>query len=89
MATFKNYKTAVINGFLVAVSGTALMLTLLWLKLLGPKAISLDTEMAGGTILFLMLYLFLLFGIYFTIRKKRNRTASIFHLMNRFYRGLF
>jgi len=66
MANFSNYKSAIFNGLAVALAGSVLMVSLLGLKLIGPKAISLDTEMIGGTILFLMLYLFLLFAIYFT-----------------------
>lgn len=45
------------------------MLFLIVLKLIGPEAISLGQEMAGGTVLFLFLYLFLLFGVFFTIKK--------------------
>lgn len=72
MANFSNYKSAVFNGLAVALAGSGLMVSLLGLKLIGPKAISLDTEMIGGTILFLMLYLFLLFAIYFTIKKRKE-----------------
>ena len=52
------------------------MISLLGLKLIGPKAISLDTEMIGGTILFLMLYLFLLFAIYLTIKKRKEHNGQ-------------
>jgi len=72
MANFSSYKSAVFNGLAVALAGCVLMISLLGLKLIGPKAISLDTEMLGGTILFLMLYLFLLFAIYLTIKKKKE-----------------
>jgi predicted membrane protein len=72
MANFGNYKSAIFNGLAVALAGSVLMISLLGLKLIGPKAISLDTEMIGGTILFLMLYLFLLFAIYLTIKKRKE-----------------
>lgn len=65
-------KSPVVYGCVVALAGSILMLTLLALKLIGPKAIALDAEMTGGTILFLMLYLFLLFGIYFSIKKRKD-----------------
>ncbi|PRX53961.1 DUF4199 domain-containing protein [Flagellimonas meridianipacifica] len=65
-------KTPIVYGFVVALAGSILMLTLLALKLLGPKAIALENEMTGGTILFLMLYLLLLFAIYFAIKKRKD-----------------
>jgi len=65
-------KTPFVYGFIVPLAGSVLMLTLIALKLIGPKAIALETEMTGGTILFLMLYLFLLFGIYFAIKKRKD-----------------
>ncbi|MCF8321897.1 MAG: DUF4199 domain-containing protein [Flavobacterium sp.] len=76
MANFGNYESAIFNGLAVALAGSILMVSLLGLKLIGPKAISLDTEMIGGTILFLMLYLFLLFAIYLTIRKQKKRNGQ-------------
>jgi hypothetical protein len=72
MAKFSNYKSAVFNGLTVALAGSVLMISLLGLKLIGPKAISLNTEMIGGTILFLLLYLLLLFAIYLTIKKRKE-----------------
>lgn len=75
MANFSNYKSAIFNGLAVALAGSVLMVSLLGLKLIGPKAISLDTEMIGGTILFLMLYLFLLFAIYLTIKKRKEHNG--------------
>ncbi len=76
MANFRFYKSAVFNGAAVALAGSFLMVTLLTFKLIGPKAISLDTEMTGGTILFLMLYLFLLFAIYHTIQKQKENNGQ-------------
>ena len=65
-------KTSILCGLAVALAGSVLMLSLIGLKLLGPEAIALDTDMTGGTILFLMLYLFLLFAIYFAIKKRKE-----------------
>ncbi|SHG90787.1 Protein of unknown function [Flagellimonas flava] len=65
-----------VYGLAVALAGSVLMLTLIALNLIGPKAIALETEMTGGTILFLMLYLFLLFGIYFAIKKRKEALGS-------------
>jgi len=65
-------KTPIIYGIVIALVGTLLMLSLIGLQLLGPEAIKLETEMTGGTILFLMLYLFLLIGIYFAIKKRKE-----------------
>ena len=70
-------KTPTIYGLAVALAGSILMLTLIALKLIGPKAIALETDMIGGTILFLMLYLFLLFGIYFAIKKQKDAQGGI------------
>ena len=82
------FKTPFIYGLVVAFSGSALMLILIGLKLIGPKAISLDNEMTGGTILFLMLYLFLLFGIYFAIRKKKELNGQIISYKEALLQGL-
>lgn len=76
MENLSNYKLAIFNGLAVALAGSVLMVSLLGLKLIGPKAISLDTEMIGGTILFLMLYLFLLFAIYLTIKKRKETNGQ-------------
>ena len=81
-------KTPVIYGFVVALAGTTLMLTLLALRLIGPKAIALETEMTGGTILFLMLYLFLLFAIYFAIKKRKLLLKSGISFKEAFIQGL-
>lgn len=83
-----NFKIPSIYGLVVAFAGSILMLTLLWLKLIGPKAISLDNEMTGGTILFLMLYLFLLFGIYFAIKKKKEQNGQIISYKEALLQGL-
>ncbi len=48
------------------------MVSLLGLNLLGPGAVPLEREVSGGTILFLMLYLFLLFGIYFLLKRYKD-----------------
>ena len=70
------FKISIFYGLIVSLTGSGLMITLVGLKLLGPKAISLDNEMTGGTILFLFLYLFLLFGIYFAIKKKKQENGQ-------------
>jgi len=67
----EKFKTPILYGFVIALAGSLLMLSLLALGLLGPAAISSDREMYGGTILFLMIYLFLLIGIYFALKKKK------------------
>lgn len=76
MAIFSICKSAILNGLAVALAGSVLMVSLLGLKLIGPKAISLDTEMTGGTVLFLMIYLFLLFAIYLTIKKRKESNGQ-------------
>lgn len=72
MAKFKN---SILYGLIVSLAGSGLMISLVWLKLLGPKAILLNNEMIGGTILFLFLYLFLLFGIYYSIKKRKQQNG--------------
>lgn len=69
-------KTPIIYGFVIALAGSILMLSLLALGLLGPKAISSNREMYGGTILFLMIYLFLLIGIYYVLNKKKEQNKN-------------
>ncbi|NAS11851.1 DUF4199 domain-containing protein [Poritiphilus flavus] len=81
-------KTALIYGFVVALAGTALLLTLIAFKLIGPEAIALETEMTGGTILFLMLYLFLLFAIYFAIKKRKETLGRGIKYREAFVQGL-
>jgi len=68
----KNFKTPILYGFLIALAGILLMLSLIGLGLLGPKAVPTDKEMIGGTILFLMIYVFLLLGIYFGMKKRKE-----------------
>ena len=70
------FKTSMLYGLIVSLAGSGLMISLVGLKLLGPKAIPLDNEMIGGTILFLFLYLFLLFGIYFSIKKRKQQNGQ-------------
>ncbi len=82
------FKTPIIYGFVVALVGSLLMLTLIGLKLLGSEAILLDKEMVGGTVLFLMLYLFLLFGIYFAIRKRKELNGQIISYKEALLQGL-
>lgn len=72
----KKFKLPVFYGFIIALTGTVLMLGLLGLDLLGPDAILSDKEMIGGTILFLMIYLFLLIGIYVALKKKKEQNNS-------------
>ncbi len=66
------YRNSIWYGFSVALSGTFLMISLVGLNLLGPDAIATDKELIGGTILFLMIYLFLLIGIYFALKKQKE-----------------
>lgn len=75
-----NLRVPIIYGFMIALGGTLLMLSLLGLDMIGPDTISSEREMIGGTILFLMMYLFLLIGIYFALKRKKeeNRGMSTF-----------
>ena len=76
----KNVTTPILFGLAIATAGTILMLSLIGLKMLGPAAIRSEREMIGGTILFLMLYLFLLVGIYFVLKisKEQNNNQLSF-----------
>ena len=67
-----NYRTPIYYGFIIALGGTILMLSLVGLDMLGPDSISSEKEMVGGTLLFLMIYLFLLIGIYFVIKRQKE-----------------
>ena len=68
----KKFQTPIFYGCVIALAATILMLSLVGLDLLGPGAIASDREMTGGTILFLMIYLFLLFGIYFILKRRKE-----------------
>ena len=72
----EKFKTPIFYGFAIALAGSILMISLIALGLLGPNAISSDREMYGGTILFLMIYLFLLIGIYFALKKKKEQNKN-------------
>ncbi len=72
----EKFKIPILYGLTIALAGTILMFSLLGLGLLGPDAVSSDKEMIGGTILFLMIYLFLLIGIYFALKKKKDQDNS-------------
>ncbi len=72
-----NLRTPVTYGLMIALGGTLLMLSLLGLDMIGPDTISSEKEMIGGTILFLMIYLFLLFGIYFALKKIKDENKGI------------
>lgn len=60
------------TGFLIALSGTVLMLILLALNFVGPESVYNDKLMIGGTILFISLYVFLLIGIYKSISNAKK-----------------
>lgn len=75
------------TGFIIALAGTLLMLFLLAINFVGPESVRNNKLMIGGTILFISLYLFLLFGIYKSIvyTKKNSLTLTF---KNAFLSGL-
>jgi ABC-type sulfate transport system permease component len=82
------FKTSILYGLIVSLAGSVLMISLVGLKLIGPKAIPLDNEMVGGTVLFLFLYLFLLFGIYFAIKKKKQQNGQTISFKEALLQGI-
>lgn len=68
----KNTTYAIKMGFIIALMGTLLMLLLLALGLVGPASVMNDQLMIGGTILFISLYIFLLIGIFLSIKKDKE-----------------
>ena len=82
------FKTSILYGLIVSLTGSGLMISLVGLKLLGPKAIPLDNEMIGGTILFLFLYLFLLFGIYFAIKRRKHQNGQTITFKEALFQGI-
>ncbi|WP_040282393.1 DUF4199 domain-containing protein [Psychroserpens damuponensis] len=74
------------SGFLIALSGTLLMLILLALNFVGPESVKNDKLMIGGTILFISLYIFLLFGIYKSISNVK-KTAQVLTFKSAFFTG--
>lgn len=81
------FKQPIFYGIAIGTAGTILMLSLLGLDLLGPKAISSEREMIGGTILFLMLYLFLLIGIYFVLKNQKEKNNNQLSFMQSLMQG--
>ncbi len=84
----KKFKIPISYGFVIALTGTFLMLSLIELGLLGPNAVSSDRETIGGTVLFLMIYLFLLIGIYFALKKKKEQNDSQLSFKDALLEGL-
>ena len=64
-------------GFLIALSGTLLMLILLTIHFVGPESVRNDKLMIGGTILFISLYIFLLIGIYKSISNVKKISETL------------
>jgi hypothetical protein len=56
----------------VALAGSLLMLLLLALHLVGPASVKNDRLMYGGTLLFISLYIFLLVGLFYGLRKVKQ-----------------
>lgn len=82
------FKTSILYGLIVSLAGSVLMVSLVGLQLIGPKAILLDNEMIGGTVLFLFLYLFLLFGIYFAIKRKKQQNGQTISFKEALLQGI-
>lgn len=87
-------KTNLLIGFLIAAAESLLLGILLAFKLIGPEAeIDSPSFQVGGTLLFIGIYLFLLFGVYIgiSIFKKRNgnRLTYIEALKTGFWISLF
>ena len=70
-------KKPILYGIVIAIAGSIIMISLVWLGLLGPKGIQNDREMIGGTILFLMIYLLLLVGIYFVLQNEKTSNHNL------------
>ncbi len=84
----KKFKTSITYGLIISLAGSLLMISLIEFNLLGPKAISLDNQMIGGTILFLILYIFLLFGIYFSIKKRKDQNGQKINFKEALFQGI-
>ncbi|WP_459210875.1 DUF4199 domain-containing protein [Aquimarina rhabdastrellae] len=85
----KKTKYAIKTGFVIALSGTVLMLLLLAIHMVGPKAIENDMFMIGGTILFIALYLFLLLGIGKSILAYKNNNGGKISFLQAFKNGMW
>ena len=83
-----NYRTPVYYGFIIALCASILMLSLVGLDMLGPDAVSSNKEMIGGTLLFLMIYLFLLFGIYFALKKQKDEGKGLLSFKKAMLQGV-
>ena len=74
---FDKLKVPILYGIAIALGGTLLMLGLLAIDMLGPKAIASQRQMIGGSILFLSLYLFLLIGIYLVLKRAKQENKGL------------
>ncbi len=83
----KKIKYAIKIGFLIALAGTLLMLSLLGLNLVGPESVRNDKLMIGGTILFISLYVFLLIGIYKAIVHYKAKNDNKINFKQAFING--
>ena len=84
----KTNKYAIKSGFFIALAGSLLMGLLLILNFVGPESVNNDRLMIGGTILFISLYIFLLFGIYKSLVNYKVENNGILSFKNAFYQGL-
>ncbi|NER15367.1 DUF4199 family protein [Leptobacterium flavescens] len=64
-------------GLGIALSGTVLMLLLLALGLVGPQAVESDKLMYGGTVLFISLYVFILIGLFISLKRRKKQNGDV------------
>ena len=83
-----NYRTPIQYGFMIAFCGAILMLSLVGLGFLGPSAVLSGKEMTGGTLLFLMIYLFLLIGIYFVLIRQKECAEGVLSFKTAITQGI-
>ncbi len=81
-------KYAIAAGLLIALAGSLLMFLLLGLGFVGPESVRNDRFMLGGTILFIALYVFLLFGIYISITKAKKSDEGSLTFRKAFAQGV-
>jgi hypothetical protein len=73
----------------VALAGSLLMLLLLALHLVGPTSVKNDRLMYGGTLLFISLYVFLLVGLFFGLRKVKQLNDGRLSFLQAITSGLY
>ncbi|TRX48707.1 DUF4199 domain-containing protein [Fulvivirga sp. M361] len=79
----------ILSGAFIALAGSILMLILLALNLVGPESIKNDNLMYGGTLLFISLYVFLLVGLFISMKKIKKLNGDTLTFLEALKTGFY